>query len=181
MTYKKSRWVKDIITDVEEIKELFTKNNIDCEVCGPIRRECVWVQSIILVVKAPMPEIIDVLKQVSGITFLNKMTVRKRVKFLIDDLLYMVISANNECWGAVLLYYTGTRIYNERLSRRAKWLGMRLTARGLFQGGVRIAGRTEEQIFNALGMDYRPPQKRRTKKEVNGEIIFLREVKKFGF
>ncbi|BFZ60179.1 hypothetical protein YB2330_001202 [Saitoella coloradoensis] len=62
--------------------------------------------------------------------------------------------------GAALLYFTGNDIFNRSIRLLAKKRGMRLNQHGLFRDGELIVSETEEQIFDALGVPFRPPHER---------------------
>jgi DNA polymerase (family 10) len=69
--------------------------------------------------------------------------------------------------GAALQYFTGSKAHNIALRDRALSRGMRLNEYGLFQSeGTRVAGDTEESIYEALGLAFVPPELR----EHRGEI-----------
>ena len=69
--------------------------------------------------------------------------------------------------GAALQYFTGSKSHNIALRDRALSRGMRLNEYGLFLlDGTRLAGDTEEGIYEALGLEYVPPELR----EFRGEI-----------
>jgi len=64
------------------------------------------------------------------------------------------------CFGAEILYATGSAKHNVLQRARAKAKGMKLSNKGLFQDGKIIAGATEEEIFAALGEPYLTPEER---------------------
>ncbi len=71
--------------------------------------------------------------------------------------------ADERNWATLLLIRTGSVASNKKLCARAQELGWTLHAdgSGLFdKEGKRIAGDTEISIFNALGLEYQPPNKR---------------------
>ncbi len=71
--------------------------------------------------------------------------------------------ATEETWGTLLLIRTGSAENNIRLCTRAKDMGWHLHAdgSGLFNAeGRRIAGDTEQSIYNALGLPYKRPEER---------------------
>lgn len=65
-------------------------------------------------------------------------------------------------WGAELLAYSGVKGSNIGLRLVAKRKGFKLTQHGLFdrKTGRRIAGKTEEEIYHALGRPYKKPENR---------------------
>lgn len=71
-----------------------------------------------------------------------------------------------ESYGAALHYFTGSRDHSIRLRRRAQERGLRLSEYGLYRGERRIAGRTEEELFEALGLPWIPPELREDRGEI---------------
>ena len=71
--------------------------------------------------------------------------------------------AEPQTWATLLLIRTGSKENNIRLTSLAKKKGWHLHASGsgLFnETGQRIAGDTEESIFEALGIPYQEPEAR---------------------
>lgn len=65
-----------------------------------------------------------------------------------------------EEWGAALLAYSSRVGSSIGLRMVAKRKGFKLTQHGLFRRGKRVAGKTEEEIYKALGRPWKPPEKR---------------------
>ena len=66
-------------------------------------------------------------------------------------------------WGSALLYFTGSKGFNLYIRGIAKKRGMLLNEHGLFSAetGERIASTpTEESVFEALGLEFTPPERR---------------------
>ncbi len=78
-----------------------------------------------------------------------------------------------ESFGAALNYFTGSKDHNVALRRIAIERGLKLNEYGLFQGKKQIAGETEEDLYEALGLHYIEPELR----EHRGEIDAARENK----
>lgn len=76
-----------------------------------------------------------------------------------------------ESFGAALQYFTGSKAHNVALRRIARQNGLKLSEYGLFRRDRMIAARTEEEIYEALGLRYVPPEMR----EDTGEIEAARE------
>jgi DNA polymerase (family 10) len=71
-----------------------------------------------------------------------------------------------ESYGAALMYFTGSKEHNVALRERAKKRGWKLSEYGLYEGDRVIAGRTEEEVYQKLGLPWIPPELR----ENTGEI-----------
>jgi DNA polymerase/3'-5' exonuclease PolX len=63
-------------------------------------------------------------------------------------------------FGAALCYFTASKAHNVALRRVAQARELKLNEYGLFRGRRRLAGRTEEEIYEALGLDWIPPELR---------------------
>lgn len=71
-----------------------------------------------------------------------------------------------QSYGAALYYFTGSKAHNIAVRKIAVSQGLKINEYGVYRGAKRIAGRTEEQIFGAVGLPYIPPELR----EERGEI-----------
>ena len=72
-----------------------------------------------------------------------------------------------ESFGAALNYFTGSKDHNIALRDIAIKRGMKLNEYGLYKGKKIIAGKTEEELYRALGFKQVPPPETR---ENTGEI-----------
>jgi len=92
-----------------------------------------------------------------------------KVSFTLRDGLQVDVRLlKKENFGAALLYFTGSKEHNVRLRGRANDMGWTLNEYQLatLQGEKHVAGRSEEEIYARLKMDYIPPELR----ENTGEI-----------
>jgi DNA polymerase (family 10) len=71
-----------------------------------------------------------------------------------------------ESFGAALNYFTGSKDHNVALRRIAIERKLKLNEYGVFRGEKSIAGKTEEEVYAALGLPYIPPELR----EMTGEL-----------
>lgn len=71
-----------------------------------------------------------------------------------------------ESWGSGLQYLTGSKEHSIKLRSLAQEKGLKLSEYGLFRGEERLAGETEEGVYEALGLPFIPPPLR----EDHGEI-----------
>jgi DNA polymerase (family 10) len=71
-----------------------------------------------------------------------------------------------QCYGAALMYFTGSKAHNIALRGIANDRKWKLNEYGLFSGKRRIAGATEEEVYKKLGLAYVPPEIREDRGEV---------------
>jgi DNA polymerase (family 10) len=71
--------------------------------------------------------------------------------------------------GAALQYFTGSKSHNIALRDRAIGLGFKLNEYGLFriEGDERVASATEDEIYQALGLAWVPPELREDRGEID--------------
>ena len=153
------RVIEERLRKLKEVDELV--------VAGSVRRkkETIGDVDILVISKKPkpvmeyfvnMPEVINVYahgETKSMIKLKNGLDVDIRV-------------VPRESYGAALNYFTGSKEHNVALREIASKSGYKLNEYGLFRGKKQIAGRTEEDLYKALGMDYIEPEMR----ENSGEI-----------
>jgi DNA polymerase (family 10) len=91
----------------------------------------------------------------------TKMTVRLRNGLQLD---LRVVA--EESFGAALQYFTGSKAHSIELRRRAQERDLRLNEYGVFRDNKRVAGKTEEEVYESVGLPWIPPELR----EARGEI-----------
>jgi DNA polymerase (family 10) len=75
-----------------------------------------------------------------------------------------------ESWGAALQYFTGSKEHNVKLRNLAVKKGLKLNEYGVFRGERQIAGRTEEEVYQALSLPWLPPEIREDRGEVEAAL-----------
>jgi len=103
-----------------------------------------------------MPEVVQVLEK--GKT---KSAVKLKTGMNAD-----IRTLPEESFGAALQYFTGNKDHNIALRRIAQDKGWKLSEYGIFSKGKQIAGETEEEVYEKLGLQWIPPEMR----ENTGEI-----------
>jgi DNA polymerase (family 10) len=79
-----------------------------------------------------------------------------------------------ECYGAALVYFTGSKEHNVKLRRRAVERGLRISEYGVYRldeadpeaEGERIAGRREAEVYATVGLGWIPPELREDRGEI---------------
>lgn len=94
----------------------------------------------------------------------TKMSIRVGNSFQVD---LRVVEA--DAFGAALQYFTGSKDHNVEVRGRAKQLGMKINEYGVFQvdgdSETYIAGTTESEVYEALGMPCFAPELREARTE----------------
>ena len=86
----------------------------------------------------------------------------QKVFFKIEEIEVELYYTIPEEWGAALLAYSSRRGSGIGLRIIARMKGFKLNQHGLFsrKTGKRIAGKTEEEIYKALGRHWKKPEER---------------------
>jgi DNA polymerase (family 10) len=78
-----------------------------------------------------------------------------------------------DCYGAALVYFTGSKEHNVKLRRRGVERGLRISEYGVFRVGGEaegegelIAGREEAEVYAAVGLAWVPPELREDRGEI---------------
>ncbi len=133
-----------------------------CETCGDIDILAVGGSARLMEIFADYPQVERVLGQ--GDT---KSSVRLRGGYQADLRL-----VPHDSRGAALQYFTGSKAHNIAVRERAVQRGLTLNEYGLFtaQDHARVAGTTEEGIYEALGMTWVPPELREHLGEIEAAV-----------
>ncbi|MFC5906261.1 DNA polymerase/3'-5' exonuclease PolX [Streptacidiphilus monticola] len=77
-----------------------------------------------------------------------------------------------DSWGAGLQYFTGSKAHNIGLRTLALHHGLKLSEYGLFQAesGRPVASRTEEEVYERLGLPWIPPPLREDRGEITAGL-----------
>jgi len=130
-------------------------------VAGSIRRKKPTIRDIDIVIETHKPEIVA--EKFTKMPFVKEILGKGKEKATIITKSGMQVDIRfftEENFGSGLLYFTGDKGHNIWLRKIAIKLGYKLNEYGLFQGRKRIAGKTEEEIYNKLGVKYLEPEKR---------------------
>jgi DNA polymerase (family 10) len=69
-------------------------------------------------------------------------------------------------YGAALYYFTGSKAHNVAVRGLAVKKGLKVNEYGIFKGERRVAGRTEQEVFDAVGLRYIEPELRENLGEI---------------
>jgi DNA polymerase (family 10) len=110
-----------------------------------------------------------------------------KVSFTLENGLQVDVRLlEKENFGAALLYFTGSKEHNVTLRGRANDMGLTLNEYALatLKGEKRVAGRTEEEIYSKLKLDFIPPELRENTGEIGAaenhklpHLVALKDIK----
>ncbi len=188
--YKGKFLLGDILPLAENIKQKIAsiQGVTKIEICGSLRRGKEIVRDIDILAMSKKPkltmEAFTKLKEVDHIYAKGNKKTLVRLDTGIDADLRIV---EKNSFGSALQYFTGSKKHNILLRKIAIQKGYKLNEYGLYKkiqnlkskiqnyksknnknsdNWEQIAGRTEEEIYEKLGLKYIPPELR----EMNGEI-----------
>lgn len=149
-------------------KRLLAMKGVEaCVVAGSLRRHKETIGDIDILVVAKKPR--EIMEKFTTMPEVARVIVKGATKSSVtlsaglDSDLRVVEPA---AYGAALNYFTGSKDHNVALRQIAVKKGLKLNEYGLWRGEKRIAGKSEEEIYKALGLGYIPPEMR----ENTGEI-----------
>jgi DNA polymerase (family 10) len=91
-----------------------------------------------------------------------------------------------ESFGAAMQYFTGSKDHNVAIRTRAVRMGLKLSEYGLFRvaDDTRVAGETEDSVYQALGLPWIPPELRENTGEIEAaeqnrlpDLVELRHIR----
>jgi len=154
--------VKEVYEKLKSLKEVQV-----VDPAGSVRRRKETIGDVDFLVISNKPEkVMDFFVSLPGVVKIwgkgtTKASVRMKEGFDMD-----IRVVPKRSYGSALQYFTGSKEHNIALRKIAIDKGLKLSEYGLFKGSKMIAGKTEEEIYKALGMDWMPPELRTN----NGEI-----------
>ncbi len=159
-----ARQVERSVRDLPEVKEAL--------LTGSVRRRKETIGDIDLVVVSSKPE--KVMESFTKLPLvahvIGKGPTKTSVKLMNGSNVDLRVVPQNSL-GAALLYFTGSKDHNIVLRELAIKKELKLNEYGLFKGNRCVAGKTEAEVYHALGMEYVEPEMR----ENCGEIKLARE------
>ncbi len=138
---------------------------------GSVRRRKETIGDVDILVTTSKPiKVIDYFVSLPGIEKIwakgaTKASIRRREGFDID-----LRVVPEKSYGSALQYFTGSKEHNIVLRQIAINKGLKLNEYGLFKGKKIIAGKTEEEIYEKLGIKYMEPEIRENTGEIEASL-----------
>jgi len=146
---------------IKELKKLKPVQQISY--AGSVRRMCETIGDLDILITASKSKIImDYFVHMKDVDQVNAHGETKSSVVMKSGLQVDLRVVRPESFGAALLYFTGSKAHNIQLRLLAKKKKMKINEYGLFysKSGKKIAGKTEKEMYQALGMKYILPELR---------------------
>ncbi|HSM76056.1 MAG TPA: DNA polymerase/3'-5' exonuclease PolX [Bryobacteraceae bacterium] len=141
---------------------------------GSVRRGKETIGDVDLIVTgAAAREAMDAFVKHPSVTeVLGKGENKASVRFGFEGLQVDLRALPAESYGAAMQYFTGSKEHNVTLRARAQRMGLTLNEYGLYRVETNevVAGRTEEEIYQALGLPWIPPELRENSGEIEAAL-----------
>ncbi len=169
MASEKRYIIAELEDYIENLRDKFLKSGLveNIEMTGSYRRKKETIGDIDILIVSKKPKV--VMAYLKKITPVKKVLVQDDSKIIVElenDLEVDLRTASKENFGSALIFCTGSKKHVSKLQNFAIKKGFQLEELGLFKDKKRVAGKTEEEVYRALGLSYIPPELR----EDNGEI-----------
>jgi DNA polymerase (family 10) len=137
---------------------------------GSIRRMRETIGDIDILVASENPSrVMSAFKALDGITEIIASGDTKS-SVIMDDTQVDLRVVRDDSFGSALQYFTGSQLHNIKLRELALKRGLKLNEYGVFKGDQPVAGRREEEIYEALGLPFIPPELREDQGEIEAAI-----------
>ncbi len=140
-------------------------------VAGSVRRMRETVKDLDILVVAPQDQpIMDVVlsrPDIEEVLARGETKTSVRLKGLLQVDIRLV---DAPCFGSALCYFTGSKAHNIRVRERAVRRGLKINEYGVFKGEKKVAGATEEDVYEAVGLPYIEPELREDRGEIEAAL-----------
>jgi len=171
---------EDVLEKLKNLKEV-----TQISLAGSLRRRKETIGDVDILVVSKKPD--KVMDFFASLDMVEKVLAKGKTKTSIHtkdgfDIDLRVVP--EESYGSALQYFTGSKEHNIVTRKIAIEKGLKLSEYGLFKGEKMIAGKTEEEVYKALGLPYIEPELRENEGEVEAglnsklpKIIEIKDIK----
>lgn len=155
---------KDIVSKLKEYVERI-------EIAGSLRRKKETIGDLdILAVAEKNMEAMDAFVNMDNVKKVIAKGETKSSVRLYGGVQVDLRIVENQSFGSALQYFTGSKSHNIEVRKIALKKDYKLNEYGLFKGEKQIAGETEEEVYDSLGMSWIPPELRENRGEIDVAI-----------
>jgi DNA polymerase (family 10) len=169
----KKAGIRFLWADVEEIAEDLRKYLLDfdgveiVEIAGSYRRKKETVGDLdILVIADDYMKVSEYFTKYKRVKEVYSKGLTRSTVFLDNGLQIDLRAVTKESYGSALHYFTGSKAHNIEIRKLAIELGLKVNEYGVYKGAKRIAGKTEEEVYQSVGLGYIEPELRENRGEI---------------
>lgn len=152
---------ESVVNDLQQLPEVY-----QCEVAGSCRRrrETCGDLDVLAVCSnsAPAMDRLAAHPAVESVLLRGDTKQRVRLRNGVEMDLRVV---PEESFGAAMQYFTGSKEHNVEVRHRAREQGLKVNEYGVYRDDELVAGRTEEDVYAAIGLPWIPPELRENRLE----------------
>ena len=176
--------VEDIVEDLRKYLLKFPGVEI-VEIAGSYRRKKETVGDLdILVVAKDYMKVSEYFIKYPKIKEVHSAGLTRSTVFLDNDLQIDLRAVSDESYGAALHYFTGSKSHNIEIRKIAIDKGMKVNEYGVYKNNKKIAGKSEEEVYRAVGLCFIEPELRENRGEIEAcfknslpELVELDNIK----
>ena len=158
--------VEEMAEDLREYLLKFKGVEI-VEIAGSYRRRKETVGDLdILVVAEDYPKVSEYFIKYPKIKEIHSAGLTRSTVFLENDLQVDLRAVSKESYGAALHYFTGSKAHNIEIRKIAIEKGLKVNEYGVYKDNKKIAGKSEEEVYKAVGLCYIKPELRENRGEI---------------
>jgi DNA polymerase (family 10) len=155
------------------------------DVAGSFRRRCATVGDVDLLVAAKNGRAVaDLFVAYSRVARVLAHGPTRSSVLLESGLQADLRVVRDASYGAALHYFTGSKTHTIAVRAMAVKRGLKINEYGVFKGARSIAGRTEEEVYRAVGLRFVPPELREGRGELEAarrgalpDLVELRQIR----
>ena len=157
---------------LEELKPLREVKKI--AFAGSLRRKKDTVRDIdILVTSSNSPKVMD---RFCNLPLVNDILAKGETKSSVlaaePNMQVDLRVLQEDSFGSALMYFTGSKQFNIKLRQLAIKNGYKINEYGVFKGKRKLAGKTEEDIFKLMDLEFIPPELREDRGEIEAALKY---------
>ena len=187
----KKAGIRFLWAEVEEIAEDLRKYLLNfegveiVEIAGSYRRKKESVGDLdILVIAKDYPKVSEYFIKYPKVKEVQSAGLTRSTVFLENDLQIDLRAVSRESYGAALHYFTGSKAHNIEVRKLAIEKGLKVNEYGVYKGAKKIAGKSEEEVYKAVGLCFIEPELRENRGEIEAclnnslpNLINLEDIK----
>jgi DNA polymerase (family 10) len=147
---------------IQKYQTILDKNNINHKVCGSWRRHKEEIGDLdIVVTDCSINDLLFIIKNVYPYTIVRSGDALLSLDIVFENKTVRVefITVPLDSFGSACIHATGNAQFNISLRTYCKNKGFeKLNQYGLFKNGISVASKTENDVFEKLGLDVIPPE-----------------------